>query len=675
VNTVRDLLYHFPRRHLAVVLIRDLALGEEQAVVGNVWTVGVLKLGAAQQGATEAVIGDETGNIRVMWYNQPFVARSVQANDRIMVSGRMRPFRGQRTLEATAYEVLTGDDEVLQQGRLAPVYPSTEGLSQRMLRRVVRRTLDGWLPRLEEFLPQGVLQRQGLMPLPEALLSYHYPADAATRDLARRRLAFDELLLIQLVLLSRKQHWQEKGAGTPIPRDARLLEAFLRSLPFTLTEAQRRVLGEILADIASPRPMARLLQGDVGSGKTVVALAAMLMVAAQGQQAALMAPTAILAEQHFRTFGNLLQGLSQPVRQPNFLAVYIDPFPKPFGVALLVGSMKKREKEEVQSRVREHLVDILVGTHALIQEEVGFERLALAVADEQHRFGVVQRRLLSEKGHKPHILSMSATPIPRSLALTLYGDLDISTIDEMPRGRRPIRTRWVGAHQRQAAYTFLQRQVQQGRQAFVICPLIDESEALQTRAAVEEHRRLSKDVFPDLRVGLLHGRMPAADKDAVMERFRAGELDILVSTPVVEVGVDIPNASVMFIEGADRFGLSELHQFRGRVGRGEHPSYCLLLAEDPSPEAKERLALLERESDGFRVAEEDLRLRGPGELLGTRQSGLPDLKLARLSDLELLAQARKEAGRLLSEDPELARPEHQALARTAARVTPAAETE
>ena len=676
VTTVRDLLYHVPRRHVPIVHIRDLATEEEQAIVGSVWEVGVTRMGqGGRLQATEAAVGDETGNIRVIWYNQPFVARSVKANDRVMVIGRMRPFRGQRTLEASAYEVLASGDEAFSPGRLVPVYPSTEGLNQRTLRRAVRRALDTWAPRVADFLPQEVSQRQDLMPLGEALPGYHYPQDAAARDRARRRLAFDELFLTQIALLSRKRRWQQRSSGVPIATDQGVLEGFLGSLPFALTGAQRRTLDEVLADMASPVPMARLLQGEVGSGKTVVALAAMLMAVAQGHQTAMMAPTEILAEQHFLTFQRLLGGLGGATEEPHLLTVRLDFLPKPVVVGFLTGSLKKREKEEMRRRLESHDLDMVVGTHALIQGEVGFPSLALAVVDEQHRFGVVQRRLLNEKGRRPHVLSMSATPIPRSLALTLYGDLDISVIDELPQGRRPIRTRWARPDQRETAYSFLRRQVGEGRQAFVVCPLIDESEALQTRAAQEEHRRLSQEVYPDLRVGLLHGRMPAAKKEAVMAQFRDGELDILVSTPVVEVGVDVPNASVMLIDGADRFGLSELHQFRGRVGRGEHSSYCILMADDPSEDAQERLALMERETNGFRLADEDLRLRGPGALFGTRQSGMPDLKLAQLSDVELLTLARQEASLVLEADPELEQPEHAALAELAARIMPEVEEE
>ena len=662
VHTVRDLLYHYPRRHVPIVWIRDLAPGEEQGVVGTVWEAEAVRLGGPRQQSTRAVLSDETGNLRVVWFNQGYVARSLRVGERVFVTGHARVFRGMPTLEASGYEALRPDDDAFQPGRLTPVYPSTEGLAQRTLQRVVRRALDDWLPRLEDHLPQEVGERQDLLHLADALASYHYPVDAAARSAARTRLAFDELFLVQLCMLARKADWQQQGSSIPVPVREDVLRAFLGALPFRFTAAQDRVLDETLTDMGRTWPMSRLLQGEVGSGKTVVALAAMLMAAAHGCQAALMAPTEVLAEQHYLTIGRLLEGFSQPVDEPNALTVTVGPLSRPIVIALLLGSLTERQKEDVRQRLKRHEIDIVVGTHALIQRDVTFPRLALAVVDEQHRFGVVQRRALAEQETRPHLLTMSATPIPRSLALSLYGDLDVSVLDELPPGRQPVRTKWLRPDQREQAYRYLRGQVEEGRQAFVVCPLIEESDTLQTRAAQREHRRLSEEVYPDLRVGLLHGRMSLAEKVEVMESFRERELDILVATPVVEVGVDIPNATVILVEGADRFGLSELHQFRGRVGRGEYPGACLLQADDPSPEARNRLGVLEQESSGFRVAEEDLRLRGPGEFFGIRQSGLPDLKLAGLGDLPLLGRAREEAARLLADDPDLSSEEHRALA-------------
>jgi ATP-dependent DNA helicase RecG len=442
----------------------------------------------------------------------------------------------------------------------------------------------------------------------------------------------------------------------------------VEALPFQFTEAQKRVLSEAVSDLErGTPPMSRLLQGDVGSGKTVLALAALLIAATAGYQGAMMAPTEILAEQHFLTVSKLLKPFIEP-SEDGVILVHIDPAQKPIKIGLLLGRMSKKEKEEAQRKAREGELDILIGTHALIQESVDMPRLVLSVVDEQHRFGVIQRAALRERGEaRPHVLVMSATPIPRTLALTLYGDLDISVLDELPPSRQKITTRWVKPDKRAPAYGFLRKQVQKGRQAFVVCPLIDESEVIEAKAATEEYRRLSQEVFPDLRLGLIHGRMSSSEKDDAMSRFRDGEMDILVSTPVVEVGIDVPNATVMLIEAADRFGLAQLHQFRGRVGRGKHASYCLLLAEDPTPEARERLRILEETQDGFKLAEEDLRLRGPGDFFGTRQSGLPTLKVAGLGDRDLFLQARQEAEDLLKKDPSLSAPEHQPLSKEMSR--------
>jgi len=421
--------------------------------------------------------------------------------------------------------------------------------------------------------------------------------------------------------------------------------------------------------------MSRLLQGEVGSGKTVVATAALFVTVASGYQGAFMAPTEILAEQHFTNVCELLSRAGHQLIGEDNLRSFFGLLPHPLTVALLIGDLSQTRKQEIQQRIMSGDIDIVIGTHALIQKEVKFHRLGLAVVDEQHRFGVAQRSALRQKGFNPHVLVMTATPIPRTLALTLYGDLDLSVIDQLPPGRQVVKTRWLKPAQRDSAYAFLRRQVAEGRQAFIICPLVEESEAIEAKAAVAEYQRLSREVFPDLRLGLIHGRMPAAEKDEVMHRFRSGKLDILVSTPVVEVGIDVPNATVMLVESADRFGLSQLHQFRGRVGRGEEQSYCMLLSQTPSEIGRERLDLIEKIHDGFQLAEEDLRLRGPGEFFGTRQSGLPDLRLAKLSDVALLELARSEAIRLFEQAPGLEKPEHRLLAKELARVWQKGEAE
>ncbi|MBI4198999.1 MAG: ATP-dependent DNA helicase RecG [Chloroflexi bacterium] len=674
VATVHDLLYCFPRRHNTVLKVADLQPDEEQTVVGTLWEPRKVRLGRSME-ATEAAIGDDTGNIRVVWFQQPYLAQRLKPNEKYVFSGRVRVYRGRREMESPQVEDLRpggGLDDLAQPGRLFPVYPLTEGLTQRALRRLVREALGRAAPGVEEALPQELQERHQFLPVGRALWQAHYPDSLPRREESRRRLAFEELFLLQLNVL-RQRHALEAGASSVALLPPRgLVDSFLASLPFALTAAQRRVLQEVLADLTrGPRPMGRLLQGEVGSGKTVVALAALLVAAACGYQGAMMAPTEVLAEQHFLTVSRLLEGLARPRREESLLAIYLDPCPRPITIGLLVGSMTEAQKDELHRLLADGALDIVLGTHALIQEEVAMPRLALAVVDEQHRFGVLQRAALRRRGvGSPHLLVMSATPIPRSLALTLYGDLDLSTLDELPPGRQQVQTKVIKPERRGTVYQFLRREVQAGHQAFVIYPLIDESEAVNARAAVKEQERLAREVFPDLRVGLLHGQMPMEKKQQVMESFRQGRLDVLVSTPVVEVGIDVPNATIMLVDGADRFGLAQLHQFRGRVGRGPHPSYCILVAESPSQEARRRLSALEKIADGFKLAEVDLELRGPGEFFGTRQSGLPDLRMARLSDQELLLLARREAQALLDRDPELALPQHRPLARALARLRP-----
>jgi len=468
-------------------------------------------------------------------------------------------------------------------------------------------------------------------------------------------------------VLGKKHEWQESQPGNPLSPQPAPLDAFLKSLPFELTGAQQKVLKELLNDLEKPIPMSRLLQGEVGSGKTVVATAALLVAAANGCQSAFMAPTEILAEQHFTNVGQLLSRAGEQIAEEENLKTFSGIIGRPLTVALLIGDLKQARKQEIQQQIASGEIDIIIGTHALIQKEVGFKNLSLVVVDEQHRFGVEQRSALRQKGFNPHVLVMTATPIPRTLALTLYGDLDLSVIDELPPGRQAVKTKWLKPEQRDSAYAFLRRQVAEGRQAFIICPLVEESEAIQAKAAVAEYERLSGEVFPDLKLDLIHGRLSAAEKDKVMHRFRAGESQVLVSTPVVEVGIDVPNATVMLVESADRFGLSQLHQFRGRVGRGIHQSYCMLLAENPSEIGRERLDIIEKVQDGFQLAEEDLRLRGPGEFFGTRQSGLPDLRMAKLSDVALLELARAEATKLFEKDPGLKKPAHASLAKELSR--------
>ncbi len=645
IATVQDLLFHFPRRYddySHLKQISELLYGEEVTLILSVMDVKTRET-MRKMSVTTVLLADQTGAIQAVFFNQPFLQRQMRPGTKIVVSGRVEQDLGKLSLKHPEWE--PHSNELLHTARIVPVYPLTEGITNRWLRRLLKNVAEAWASKVPDPLPPSIRQRAHLLEMKTALNEIHYPTTMEKMQGARRRLAFDEFLVIQLGVLKQRRKWREQP-GKALRVDDTLTQTFLSALPFQLTGAQKRALDQILGDTQKTQPMSRLLQGDVGSGKTVVAAAAMLAAVANGAQAALMAPTEILAAQHFKTLTSVFANL---------------PDPKP-RVELLTGSLKAREKQDVRARLSAGEIDIVVGTHALIQEDVQFKQLVFAVIDEQHRFGVEQRATIRAKGFHPHILVMSATPIPRSLALTLYGDLDLSIIDEMPPGRQEIKTKWLGPSERERAYHFIRKQVGEGRQAFVICPLIQESETIDAKAAVEEYERLKTEVYPDLRVGLVHGKLRPAEKDAAMNAFRAREIDILVATSVIEVGIDVPNATVMLIEGADRFGLSQLHQFRGRVGRGEHQSSCLLLAENAGAVADDRLRVIESTQDGFKLAEEDLKMRGPGEFFGTRQSGLPDLKVAKLSDVKILEDARGYAQEIFDTDPTLQRVEHRALA-------------
>jgi len=645
IYTISDLLYHFPRRYddySQLKTINQLVYGEEVTLLVTICEAHTRETYRGGMTVTTVLLADTTGKITATFFNQPYLQQQFKPGRRIVISGRVEQDLGRLVFKHPEWEPLS--KELLHTARIVPVYPATEGITQRWLRRLIKGIVEYWAPRVPDPLPEALRSQRNLLDLATALKEIHFPTSLAQRDAARRRLALDEFLLIQLGMLGQRKRWREQ-VGRALRIDDTLYRTFVAALPFQLTRAQERVIHEILSDLQRAQPMNRLLQGDVGSGKTVVAAVAMLAAVSNGLQAALLAPTEILAEQHFRTLTTIFEKLDHPPR-----------------LRLLIGSLKNRDKEQARLDIASGAIDIAVGTHALIQEEVAFKDLALAVIDEQHRFGVEQRGTLRAKGYHPHILVMSATPIPRSLALTLYGDLDLSIIDELPPGRQEIKTKWLEPRERERAYAFIANQIKQGRQAFVICPLIEESEALDTKAAVEEYERLRKEIFPNLRVGLIHGKLKPSEKDATMNAFREHQLDILVATSVVEVGIDVPNATVMLIEGADRFGLAQLHQFRGRVGRGAHQSYCLLLADKAGVASNERLRIIESTQDGFRLAEEDLKMRGPGEFFGTRQSGLPDLKVAALSDVHILEEARQIAQEIFARDAELQLPEHQLLA-------------
>ncbi len=650
VYTVRDLLYLLPHRYDDFSQLRTidrLKWGEEVTVIGTVWDIKSRTLAEDRRMVT-AVVGDGTGEMQMTWFN-PFVERQLHTGHAYAFSGKVDNYRHVPVIRNPQFEPL--DRNQLSTGRLAPVYPLTEGISVNWLRGVIDRTVKSFAGEASDFLPEDVRSSAGLLPLAEALTQIHFPDSHERLAAAHRRLSFDEFFVLQLGVLATRRRFRGTTAR-PIRGDDATLAAFVAALPFELTAAQRRALSHISGDLAQTAPMSRLLQGDVGSGKTAVAAAALWLAVASGTQGAIMAPTEILAEQHPRSFGKMFENLRHPSAD------------RPVKVVLLTGTQSVRagERAEVLAALAAGHADIAVGTHALIQEGVAFRELTVAVVDEQHRFGVEQRAALRQKGVQPHMLVMSATPIPRSLALTVYGDLDISVIDEMPAGRTPIKTKWLTSSQRERAYDFIRRQAASGRQAFIIYPLVEESENSEAKAAVEEHVRLRQTIFPDLRVELLHGRMRGEEKDRVMRAFRAGESDVLVATSVVEVGIDVPNATVIMIEGAERFGLAQLHQFRGRVGRGEHASYCILISDATEGDSVKRLQALESSTDGFALAQIDLELRGPGDFFGTRQSGLPPLHAAQLSDLRTLEDARTAAQRMFETDPDLIRPEHRALA-------------
>ncbi|MBU1492641.1 MAG: ATP-dependent DNA helicase RecG [Actinomycetota bacterium] len=637
IATVADLLLHTPRRYIDRSLLAPLAelpVGEEVTAIGTVKKVAVRRP-RAKMTIVEATIFDGASYLFAVWFNQPFRARQLTEGSEVALSGRIERFRGRLQMKSPDADVLDRPAESLITGRVVPVHPSAGGVGPGWLRRAIHNALSRARP-VSDPLPAEMRERLGLCDRDTALFDIHFPETMDAIGPARQRLVFDELFRLEVALAIRKHRQIEEEEGIEHVLGAGLVDSFIESLPYTLTGAQRRVIGEIQHDMASSHPMHRLLQGEVGSGKTIVAMAALLTGVQGGFQGAVMAPTEVLAEQHYL-------GLAP-------LAALVG-----VRMALLTGS--SQDRTGVIEAVAAGTVDVVVGTHALIQEGVGFDRLGIAVVDEQHRFGVHQRVGLRDKadGPQPDLLIMTATPIPRTLAMTLYGDLDVSVLDEMPAGRKEVRTIGASAGEMGPIYDLIRTEVAAGRQAFVVCPLVEDSVKLQVASATAEYERLQA-VFPDLRLGLLHGQMRSADKESVMAEMRAGDIDVLVATTVIEVGIDITNATVMVVEDADRFGLSQLHQLRGRVGRGEHPSTCVLVAEPTTPEGEQRLAAMLATTDGFRLAEEDLRIRKQGTVFGARQAGMPDLRLADiLEDTETLIVARREAFGLVADDPDLQR--------------------
>lgn len=667
LRTVADLLYQFPRDYhdyTSFKCIRDLDAGDELPVIGTI-THATAVLGKSGRKDFLIKVSDGSGAISARFFSQSFLANNLKTRDVVVISGKISVF--QNTLQMTNPEWEHLDSDNLHTIGIVPVYPMTQGLSARLYRKHIKALSEDWASKMPDPLPASVLERAELAELGWALQQVHFPEGWDHLRHARRRLAFDDLMTLQLTLLGKRRHWQSTP-GEPLEVSDDALDAFLKQVfSFELTAAQQRVVAEIRGDMALSVPMNRLLQGDVGSGKTAVAIVAMAIARMNNRQAALMVPTGILAEQHYRSLTDTFDRLAADDRPV---------------VAFLTSAVSTAERASIHRGLADGSIDIVVGTHALIQDDVDFHDLGIAIIDEQHRFGVDQRAHLRGKGKHPHLLVMSATPFPRTLALTVFADLDISVIDQLPPGRLPVMTKVIDPIARERLHGFVTAQLESGRQAFFVHPLVEESDKLQTASAAEAFERLSK-VFFRHKVCLLHGRMSAADKDRAMQDFSLGEYDVMVTTTVAEVGVDVPNASVIVVDGANRFGLAQLHQFRGRVGRGTHQSYCFLipdqsdnidldrldsaragdLTEDRLADAERRLLALESSNDGFELAEMDLRIRGAGDLLGRRQSGELRIHMPSFFSSELLLAAQQEAGAIYEEDPDLSLPEHQLLAR------------
>jgi ATP-dependent DNA helicase RecG len=650
LHTVGDLIYYFPRRYddySELKLIKDLKYGEEVTIIGWVKSISTFASRNKNRKIVQAVISDKTGSIQLMWFNQEYHLRQLRKDMFLSISGKTEQYMGRLVMYHPDYEKI--EQQLLNTKRIVPVYSLTARLNQRWLRRVIYSVLSLWAPKIPEYMTEYILEDADLMDLSTALKEIHFPESHPNLSKARYRLAFDEIFLLQLGVLRQKYEWtHQPGRRYAVEND--WLNDRINHLPFQLTEAQTKVLSDLRKDLDSGQPMNRLLQGDVGSGKTIIAALAISIVINAGVQAAYMAPTSILAEQHYHNLKNLLanpQDGNANLEENQ--------------IRLLIGDTPVKDREEILAGLTQGHIKLLIGTHALIEDPVQFKDLQMVVVDEQHRFGVSQRAALREKGANPHLLVMTATPIPRSLALTIYGDLDLSVMDELPPGRQPIETHIAFPTERERVYSLVQSQVDKGHQAFIIYPLVEQGDNEDVLAAVQEQERLQKEVFPKYRIGLLHGRLRPDEKEYVMRQFRDRQFDILVTTTVIEVGVDIPNATVLVIEGANRFGLAQLHQLRGRVGRGAEQSYCILIPQTSDAAENERLLAMESTNDGFVLAEQDLKQRGPGEFLGTRQAGYAGLRLANLTDIHLIEKARSYAQQVFENDPTLTADEHQLM--------------
>jgi len=643
IKTLNDLFYYIPWRYedrRIIKRISELRYGHLETTTGEVLSKGLITTPRKGFKIFEIAVSDGSSVLHCKWFNQPYLERHFKRGQRIILSGIVKAGSYSTAvfeMENPVFEIVDGNSPFIHTSRIVPVYKVTEGVSTKQLRLLIYKAINSHNDLIVDYMPTEIIERNSLMPLGDCIREIHFPGESADIDLlnrgvspAHKRLAFDELFLLELGLAIMKRR-EKVEHGLSFKDGGDLVERFIKGLPFELTSAQERVIGQIMNDMESPLPMNRLVHGEVGCGKTVVAVAAMLKAAGSGYQSCLMAPTEILAEQHYINIRRMVDGLG-------------------LNVVMLTSGTRDRPLEEIQRGE----VHIVIGTHALIQERVRFNRLGLAVIDEQHRFGVIQRASLRQKGINPDMLVMTATPIPRTLALTLYGDLDISVIDELPPGRKPVRTKVFFPSMKERVYSLIEGELSKGRQAYVVYPMIEGSERLDLKTAIDGAEAFRR-IFPHRRVGLIHGRMGASEREMIMLKFKSGEIDILVATTVIEVGVDVPNASLMLIVHAERFGLAQLHQLRGRIGRGEHESYCILMAYPPfNEEAQQRLKAMESTCDGFRIAEEDLAIRGPGEFFGTRQSGMPDLRVASIiRDIDLLEMSRREAFALADSDPQL----------------------
>ena len=689
LKTVRDVLQHYPIRHIDYSVrtpISQLMPGVDATVIGDV-VESRRNIHMRPHSATVR-IRDDTGTLRVAWFNMPFMADRWKVGDRVVLSGQVGEFRGRATMSNPEYDDITvSGREVgrkpIHAGAQVPVYPLTEGVNQRAVRNGIFKVLEIALRSVRDPLPEDIRLDHELLPAPDAIRSVHMPSDRYELARGIRRMAFDECLYNQIAALRRRAKWRNDAVGTGTKPNKQAAESYVDSLPFNLTDDQRTALNAILRDISAGEPMARLMQGEVGSGKTVVAIAAILaaVVGAAPNQAVLMAPTEVLAEQHFI---NLINGLDctplfgsrGPVYESNRISVGTADNRRRLRAGLLTGSLSERAKAAVQEDIRNGQVEIVIGTHALLQEAVEFSNLALVVVDEQQRFGTEQRAVLTRRVPRPHLIAMSATPIPRTLHMAMYGDMDVSELTTLPHGRKTISTHPVQTPMDEAAaFAHLRQELHNGRQAFVVCPLIDPSESVDSASATATYARLKADELAEFNVDLLHGRMSISEKQDAMERFRLGESQVLVSTTVIEVGVDVPNATVMMVMSADRFGMSQLHQLRGRVGRGEHPGTCYLVTDGESEHANERITALVNSSDGFALATKDLQMRGPGRNLASQQSGWSGWKFAKFTDLDLIREARHTAEDILRQDPTLNSAKYRDLRRSIARAGINAQSE